>query len=204
MQKKVTFLTDEVLPATQAILTSYKGDTPKCLLKYIGPMTNPRRIIIAISGFLSEGADESKGWAQLIEHANSKNIGTFNLQWRSITKSESKTGGIGSGENLFNKAKYEAKIAGKLLACALAARIPFFTHTVNFIGHSLGCQVIKSCLKQLRALKVGDLVENVTYLAGAASCFERNEKASAFWPDVLCSTVNGTIRNVHTPNDQIL
>ena len=141
---KLKSLTEEIIPTTQKILSDYNGDTPKCLLKYLGPMTNPRRIIIAISGFLSEGADESHGWAQLIEHTNSKNIGTFNLQWRSITKKESK---IKSGENLFNKAKYESKIAGKLLACALAARIPFFTQTVSFIGHSLGCQVIKSCLK---------------------------------------------------------
>ena len=76
---KLKSLTEEIIPTTQKILSDYNGDTPKCLLKYLGPMTNPRRIIIAISGFLSEGADESHGWAQLIEHTNSKNIGTFNL-----------------------------------------------------------------------------------------------------------------------------
>ena len=51
--------------------------------------------------------------------------------------------------SLFKVAKANAKLAGKLLACALALRLPFKTQTVSLVGFSLGCQVIKSCLKTL-------------------------------------------------------
>jgi hypothetical protein len=112
--------------------------------------------------------------------------------------------GLNGGENLFKKAKFESKMAGKLLACTLAARVPFFTETISFIGHSLGCQVIKSCIKQLHELGMNDLVENVTFLAGAASCFDKEETSKDYWSEVLSKTVNGVIRNVHTPDDHII
>lgn len=39
---------------------------------------------------------------------------------------------------LFQKAKKKAKWAGKMLACALALRMPFKTQTVSLIAFSLG------------------------------------------------------------------
>lgn len=51
-------------------------------------MTNPSRILIAISGFLQEGKDGDKAWEKLIEHANSKNIGTFSFGWKASSKKQ--------------------------------------------------------------------------------------------------------------------
>ena len=56
---------------------------------------------------------------------------------------------IETGINGFKIVRAKANISGKLLACALALRVPFKTQTVTLIGHSLGSQVIKSCLKTL-------------------------------------------------------
>jgi len=82
--------------------------------------------------------------------------------------------------------------------------MPFFTQTISFIGHSLGCQVIKTCLKKLHKLGVNDLVENVTMLSGAASPFDKDEKIEELWAKIFSQTVNGVIRNIHTPEDWTL
>ena len=85
---------------------------------------------------------------------------------------------VEEGINGFNLARMKAKISGKLLACALALRVPFKTQTVTLIGHSLGSQVIKSCLKTLDDIyekPTGhpsetipcDIIQNVVMLAGA-------------------------------------
>ena len=110
------------------------------------PMTNPNRILIAISGFLQEGKDGDKAWQNLIEHANSKNIGTFIFGWKASSKKKAMSEVLTlkkAAWNLFPSALKESKIAGKLLACMLASRVPFLTQAVSLVGHSLGCQVIK-------------------------------------------------------------
>ena len=56
---------------------------------------------------------------------------------------------------LFIKAKSQAKMAGKLLACILALRQPFRFQTVSLITFSLGSQVVKSCLKTLSKIYQG-------------------------------------------------
>jgi hypothetical protein len=43
----------------------------------------------------------------------------------------------------FKRAKVNAKMTGKLLACSLALRYPFENHTVSLIAFSLGCEVVK-------------------------------------------------------------
>ena len=53
---------------------------------------------------------------------------------------------------LFKQSKANAKLAGKLLACALVLRRPFTHQTVSLIGFSLGTQVIKSCLKTIHMI----------------------------------------------------
>ena len=59
---------------------------------------------------------------------------------------------------LFKKSKKNAQTAGKLLACALALREPFRSQSVSLVGFSLGCQVIKSCLKTLLILDATDVI----------------------------------------------
>jgi len=52
-------------------------------------------------------------------------------------------------QGLFYQARTNAKQVGRLLACSLALGWPFRKQTVSLIGFSLGCQVMKSCLKML-------------------------------------------------------
>ena len=54
--------------------------------------------------------------------------------------------------DFFKQSKRNAKTAGALLACSLALREPFRSQSVTLVGFSLGCQVIKSCLKTLNEL----------------------------------------------------
>lgn len=60
--------------------------------------------------------------------------------------------------SVFKDSKANAKLAGVLLGCALALREPFRGQTVSLVGFSLGCQVIKSCLKTLLFLGATDVV----------------------------------------------
>lgn len=68
---------------------------------------------------------------------------------------------------VFKKSKANAKLAGILLACTLALRDPFRGQSVSLLGFSLGCQVIKSCLKTLLFLGATDVIHNVTFLGAA-------------------------------------
>ena len=60
--------------------------------------------------------------------------------------------------DVFKESKANAKLAGTLLACTLALRDPFQSQTVSLIGFSLGCQVVKSCLKTLMELGATDII----------------------------------------------
>lgn len=60
--------------------------------------------------------------------------------------------------DVFKDSKANAKLAGTLLGCSLAIREPFLTQSVSLIGFSLGCQVIKTCLKTLYKLKAFDVI----------------------------------------------
>ena len=51
--------------------------------------------------------------------------------------------------SVFKDSKSNAKLAGILLGYALAIREPFRSQSISLVGFSLGCQVIKSCLKTL-------------------------------------------------------
>jgi hypothetical protein len=55
-------------------------------------------------------------------------------------------GGLGLAQNLykdssnvFSSQKEMAKLAGRLLACALACSFPFTNQTISLVGFSLGC-----------------------------------------------------------------
>jgi len=95
LEKQLNLVESGILPEAKKILDDYEEthkSLPKVSLQYMGPMsnsapmTNPSRILIAISGFLQEGKDGDKAWSKLIEHANSKNIGTFIFGWKASTK----------------------------------------------------------------------------------------------------------------------
>lgn len=41
------------------------------------------------------------------------------------------------------------------------------------MGFSLGCQVIKSCLKTLDKLGASHIIHEVTFMGGAIDCFDK-------------------------------
>lgn len=112
------------------------------------------------------------------------------------------------------KAKKNAKIVGKMLACALALRNPFQYHSVSLIAFSLGTVVAKSCLKTLDylygepqgPLLFGanhphcDILQDVTFM-GAAAQFKKNKSN---WRRIITNVVNGEFKNVHSQHDLIL
>ena len=112
--------------------------------------------------------------------------------------------------SLFQKARSKAKLTGKLLACALALKIPFKTQTVSLVGFSLGSQVIKSCLKTLDYLYGNpdgssetvpyDMIHNVTFLAGATHFTKNTSK----YKRIFKHLVNGQVKNVYSKGDAIL
>ena len=70
----------------------------------------------------------------------------------------------------FLDAKVNAKLTGKLLACALASQYPFKGHAISLVGYSLGAQVVKSCLKTLHEFGLYGqraVIDQVTLLASA-------------------------------------
>ena len=75
--------------------------------------------------------------------------------------------------SVFKESKQMAKQTGRMLAAALACGYPFKNQTISFIGFSLGCQVIKSCLKALDQVKARHIVHEVTFLGGAVDTFDK-------------------------------
>jgi hypothetical protein len=90
-----------------------------------------------------------------------------------------------------------------LLACSLAIGFPFFSQSVSLVGFSLGCQVIKSCLKTLHSLEANDVIQNVTFMGAAVDVLDK-PKSEQLWIKVFANTINGTITNAYTKSDAIL
>lgn len=70
---------------------------------------------------------------------------------------------------LFNLAKKNAKLTGKMIAISLALGYPFMDQTVSLLGFSLGTQVIKSIIRELDKLGVKGIIQNVTLMGGASN-----------------------------------
>jgi len=94
----------------------------------------------------------------------------------------------------------KARQAGKMLAICLALGFPFLSQTVSLVGYSLGCQVIKSCLKTLHRIGAHEIIHNVTFLGGATN-FHRDKE---MWETIFCQTVAGKLKNVYSTKDFIL
>ena len=105
--------------------------------------------------------------------------------------------------NVFKDSKANAKLAGMLLGFALALREPFRSQSVSLVGFSLGCQVIKSCLKTLRFLGAFDVVQNVTFLGAAIDRPDRHKNVNKIMA-VFSQVISGRIKNVYTKKDWVL
>ena len=105
--------------------------------------------------------------------------------------------------NYTNKADFKevSTFYGILLAYIIISKLFFQFQTINLIGYSTGCKIIKSCLMQMHNLKnnlnIYDIINNVI-LIGGASHFNMNKYPYLF--DNIC----GKIINVFSNKDEEL
>ena len=163
-------------------------------------------ITILISGFLSESSNYLKDWKHII-HNGSKYSMYYGYRWPSGSElklvynllSLNKMGLIKRGKQYFIKNKYKAKYAGKLLGIIIQSRQIFKNCKINLIGFSLGCHVIKYCLKEMENNKSDCLINNV-YLFGGATYFGN----SFLWENIFANQISGRIVNCYSQVDEIL
>ena len=110
------------------------------------------------------------------------------------------TSSIVSYDYHFKDAIKKAKLTGKLIGISLALGYPFCTQNISMIGFSLGTQVIKSCLRTLHQLKAYDIINNVTFFAGASHYEQHTDE----WEKIFNSVVGGEIKNMYSTGDRIL
>ena len=105
--------------------------------------------------------------------------------------------------NYPNKTDFKevATFYGILLAYIIISKLFFQFQTINLIGYSTGCKIIKSCLKQLHELKksinIYDVINNVI-LIGGASHFNLEK-----YPD-LFDNISGKVVNIFSNRDKDL
>ena len=90
---------------------------------------------------------------------------------------------------------------GKLLAYIIISKLFFQFQTINLIGQSTGCQIIKHCLIELHELKnklnIYDLINNVVFIGGATNLHLDK------YPD-LFDCVTDKVVNIFSTKDQSL
>ena len=166
-------------------------------------------ITICVSGFLSDGVDHVKEWKEINERLD-KVSDVYYYNWCAESKVDIikegvsflfpvfKWGGLlldkirGEEElnTIFKKATINAELCGKFLALIINERCLFKFQTINLIGFSLGCHVIKNCIKEVKSGIIG----NVVFLGGATTLEE----------DIFSDKVAGRKINVFSKNDEIL
>ena len=103
--------------------------------------------------------------------------------------------------NIFMSAKKRASYCGKILALILASRKFFGNCQIDLIGFSLGCHVIKNCLKELYSIENlnHNIINTVMFIAGATH-IKNNEK----WEKIFNRIITGRIINCYSKSDKAL
>ena len=104
--------------------------------------------------------------------------------------------------NSFLKYKKNAKYCGKILSLFLACNEEFNNCQINLAGFSLGCQVLKYCIKELEKIKGHrNMINNVLFFGGATVMqqFKKNT-----WRKIFKNNVCGRIINCYSKHDAIL
>ena len=100
-----------------------------------------------------------------------------------------------------SQTKKVSKFYGKLLAYILISREIFTYQTINLVGYSMGCNIIKYCLIELNKLKKEDnyldLINNIIFIGGCINIkFEKH-------PNIF-EAITGKIINVFSKADKDL
>ena len=100
-----------------------------------------------------------------------------------------------------SQTKKVSKFYGKLLAYILISREIFTYQTINLVGYSMGCNIIKYCLIELNKLKKEDnyldLINNIIFIGGCINIkFDKH-------PNIF-EAITGKIINVFSKADKDL
>ena len=100
-----------------------------------------------------------------------------------------------------SQTKKVAKFYGKLLAYIIISREIFTFQTINLVGYSMGCNIIKYCLLELNKLNkkenYSDIIHNVIFIGGCI-----NIKIDKY-PNIF-EAITGKIVNVFSKTDKDL
>ena len=100
-----------------------------------------------------------------------------------------------------SQTKKVAKFYGKLLAYIIISKEIFAFQTINLIGYSMGCNIIKYCLLELNKLNNKDnyidIINNVIFIGGCI-----NIKIDKY-PNIFDS-ITGKIINIFSKTDKDL
>ena len=161
-------------------------------------------ITILISGFGSE-SENIYSWRHFIDY-ESKFSNFYFYKWPSgdfgemISIIPFSNKFILEFPQKFINYKLKAKLVGKILGLFLASNDEFKKLQINLVGFSLGCHVIKCCLKEMSKIKgVRNMINNVLFLAGATTI-----KDNQNWKKIMISVVGGRIINVYSSHDLVL
>jgi hypothetical protein len=167
--------------------------------------------VIFISGFLSRNQNEEINWKDIEKYEPFKYYDKFYLKWDSKDIQD-----LFKGPNfiellaslffkrlpsIFRDAQNSAKIHGMILAHLISSKKYFFQKTITLVGYSLGCHVIKHCLKELHSIerkkiaKTEGILQRIIFIAGATN-FKNREK----WKKIF-QTIPGNIINLTSQND---
>ena len=166
-------------------------------------------ITILISGFGSELDQHQKQWREIISSYRRSMF--YFYQWPSDSFEKIIFSSLVNKLNIFNlfdssllkkfkNIKHRAKVCGKFLGLILSTKKLFGNCQINLIGFSLGCHVIKYCLKELFENKYieQNIINNVVFIAGATRI-----KKSKF-NDIFNEVIRGRIINIYSNQDFIL
>ena len=110
-------------------------------------------------------------------------------------------------ENIHKMVKINKKISklyGKFLAYIISSKMIFKFQTISLIGFSLGCNVIKFCLKELNKIRnsginnINNIINNIIFIGGGCK-FSENEKHKEMF-----SLISGKVINVYCDNDKLI
>ena len=100
----------------------------------------------------------------------------------------------------FMNNKLKAKLVGKILGLFLVSNEDFKKCQINLVGFSLGCHVIKYCIKEIAKIKrVRNMINNVLFMGGATYI-----KDIKNWKNNLKKVVGGRIINCFSEHDFVL
>jgi len=164
---------------------------------------NSNTINILVSGFLSE-KDDINTWKHFFNY-DKKYSNYYFFRWPSsdiITYIYKTYKFWLKSSELFLKCRQKAKNAGKILAIFLACNQEFNNCQINLVGFSLGCQVVKYCIKELENIEGHrDMINNVLFMGGATVI---NKDKENIWKNIFIKNVGGKIINCYSKYDYIL